>query len=142
VSGPHTGWVNYHTLPMTPALHAVDDATWLLKSQFSIERARAFTFQPELLRSIARERKQIVQNHGSGYFRTTYGGQSAVAVVEFNVIFLRARYVSYLLTRSSADADCRGNARDAPQIRNIAFEKAGNSRMTFKDTQNHYNCCY
>jgi len=37
--------------------------------------------------------------------------------------------------RSSADAK---GSRDAPQIRDIALEKACNKEMTFKDTQGHY----
>jgi len=41
-----------------------------------------------------------------------------------------------IVTRSSADAE---RPRDAPQIRNIALEKACNQAMTFKDTQGHYN---
>jgi len=45
----------------------------------------------------------------------------------------------YKLTKSSADAV---GSRDAPQIRNIALEKACNREMIFKDTQGHYNCCY
>jgi len=36
-------------------------------------------------------------------------------------------------TRSSAE-----KPRDAPQIRNVVFEKACNTGMTFKDTQGHY----
>ena len=39
-------------------------------------------------------------------------------------------------TRSSADAE---GQRDAPQIRNIALEKACNKGMTFKDTQGRYS---
>ena len=46
---------------------------------------------------------------------------------------------SHISSRSSADTE---GPRDAPQIRNIALEKACSRRMTFKDTQSHYNCCY
>jgi len=31
---------------------------------------------------------------------------------------------------------------DTPKIRNIAFKKARNRGMTFKDTEDHCNCCY
>jgi len=42
-------------------------------------------------------------------------------------------------TRSSADAE---GPRHAPQIRNMALEKACNREMTFKNTQVHYSCSY
>ena len=42
-------------------------------------------------------------------------------------------------TTTSADAE---KPLDAPQIRNIALEKACNRGTSFKDTQDHYNCCY
>jgi len=43
------------------------------------------------------------------------------------------------ITRSSTGAK---GPRDAPQIRNIAFEKACSWGMTFKDIQGHHSCCY
>ena len=46
--------------------------------------------------------------------------------------------ISIISTRSSANAEV---PCDAPQVRNIALEKACNRGLTFEDTQGYYSCC-
>jgi len=53
------------------------------------------------------------------------------------------------ITRAASSTELESEARAAldsgrhtPQIRNIAIEKACSRGITFKDTQDHYNCRY